>query len=273
MIPGVTVRVGGAFAEYTRPLGNDIVLSVGARIDSARSQADPALANTTLYEAYQGTRSLSATETLPAGKLRLAWRRGDWELAAGVGHAPRVPEATERYLALRRMGTDWVGNPELAASRNTGLDVAASLTHAGVRVDLGLYTSRVSDYVTVYDQARRLALPGVMNAQARSFANVDATLTGGELGFSLPIVLGRVFVSGDVSYVRGQQDGEPSRHPGGTRPESRRCGRLMLRRQAVLRLARGVFAADQERVDASLGGRTPGGACWAPQPVSGGPGA
>jgi len=68
----------------------------------------------TLYEAYQGTRSLSATDTLPAGKVRLAWRRGPFELAAGVGHAPRIPEATERYLALRRMGTDWVGNPELA---------------------------------------------------------------------------------------------------------------------------------------------------------------
>ena len=263
MIPGVTVRMGGAFAEYTRPLGHDIVLSVGARIDSARSHADPALANTTLYEAYQGTRSLSATDTLPAGKLRLAWRSGDWELAAGVGHAPRVPEATERYLALRRMGSDWVGNPELAASRNTGLDVAASFTRAGVRVDLGLYTSRVSDYVTVYDQARRLALPGVMNAQARSFANVDATLTGGELGFSLPILLGRVFVSGDVSYVRGQQDGEPSRGipagPVAEMPPLR--GRLAARYDdgRCFGSVEGVFAADQERVDASLGEtRTPG---------------
>jgi len=263
MIPGVTVRMGGAFAEYTRPLGHDIVLSVGARIDSAQSEADPALANTTLYEAYQGTRSLSATDTLPAGKLRLAWRRGDWELAAGVGHAPRVPEATERYLALRRMGTDWVGNPELAASRNTGLDAAANFTRAGLRVDLGLYTSRVSDYVTVYDQARRLALPGVMNAKARSFANVDATLTGGELGFSLPILLGRVFVSGDISYVRGQQNGEPSRGiqagPIAEMPPLR--GRLAARCDdgRFFGALEGVFAADQERFDASLGEtRTPG---------------
>jgi len=65
-----------------------------------------------------------------------------------VGHAARVPEATERYLALKRMGTDWVGNPDLVPSRNTGLDAAIGFTRAGFRVDLGLYANRVDDYVT-----------------------------------------------------------------------------------------------------------------------------
>jgi iron complex outermembrane receptor protein len=263
MIPGVSVRVGGAFAEYARALGHGMGLSAGGRIDAAQSEADPALANVVLYEAYQGTRSLSASDTLPAAKVRLAWRRGAWEIAGGVGHAARLPEATERYLALKRMGTDWVGNPDLVPSRNTGLDAAIGFTRAGFRVDLGLYANRVDDYVTVYDQSRRAVVPGLMNATARSFANVDATLRGAELGWSLPIVLGRVFVSGDLSYVRGDQDGDASR---GIAP-----GPLAemppLRVRAVARYddgrffgsVEGVFAADQDRVDASLNeARTPG---------------
>jgi iron complex outermembrane receptor protein len=263
MIPGVSVRVGGAFAEYARSLGHGMGLSVGGRLDAARSEADSTLANTALYEAYQGTSSLTASDTLPAAKVRVAWRHGSWEVAGGVGHAARVPEATERYLALKRMGTDWVGNPDLAPSRSTGLDVAVGFTRAGFRLDLGLYASRVSDYITVYDQARRAALPGVMNAVARSFANVDATLKGAELGWSLPIVLGRVFVSGDVSYVRGDQDGDASRGiaegPLAEMPPLR--GRVAARYDdgRFFGSVEGVFAADQDRVDASLNeARTPG---------------
>jgi iron complex outermembrane receptor protein len=263
MIPGVSVRVGGAFAEYTRALGHGMALSAGGRLDQARSEADAGRANRALYEAYHGTSSLAATDTLPAGKVRLAWRHGAFEIAGGVGHAARVPEATERYLALRRMGTDWVGNPGLVPSRNTALDAAVGFARAGFRLDLGLYASRVSDYVTVYDQARRAAVPGVTNAVARSFANVDATLTGGELGWSLPIVFGRVFVSGDVSYVRGRQDGDPSRGiaagPLAEMPPLR--GRVSARYDdgRFFGSVEGVFATDQERVDVSLDEtRTPG---------------
>ena len=263
MIPGVSVQVGGVFAAYTRALGHGLALSAGARIDRARSEADPAVANVALYEAYQGTRALTATDTLPAANLRLAWHRGAWEVAAGVGHAPRVPEANERYLALRRMGTDWVGNPALEPSRNTALDAAATFTRAGFRVDLGLYWSRVIDYITVYDQSRRSAVPGVVNATARSFANVDATLAGGELEGSLPILFGRVFVSGSLSYVHGSQDGDPARgiaaSPLAEMPPLR--GRAAARYDdgRFFGSVEGVFAADQDRVDASLNEtRTPG---------------
>lgn len=34
-----------------------------------------------------------------------------FQLALAVGHAARVPEASERYFSLARLGTDWVGNP------------------------------------------------------------------------------------------------------------------------------------------------------------------
>ena len=263
MIPGVAVLTGGAFAEYARPLGHGATLSLGARLDVARSEADPALASVGLYEAYQATRSLSATDTLPAAKLRLAWSRDAWELAVGLGHAARAPEATERYLALRRMGTDWVGNPDLAPSRNTGLDATIGFSRGGGRLQLDLFASRVADYVTVYDQPRRAMLPGVMNAMARSFANVDATLAGGELRLSLPVVRGRVFVSGDLSYVRGEQDGDPARGiaagPLAEMPPLRGRAAARFDDGRLFASVEGVFTADQDRVDPSLNeARTPG---------------
>jgi iron complex outermembrane receptor protein len=231
-------------------------VSAGARLDGARSEATPDAANAALYETYQGTRSFSATDTLPAANVRLAWRRGAWELAAGVGHAARVPEANERYLALRRMGTDWVGNPGLEPSRNTALDAAATFTSAGFRVDVGLYRSRVAGYITVYDQPRRSVVPAVMNAQARSYANVDATLTGGEVEGSLPILFGRVFVSGSLSYVRGTQDGDPSRGivpgPLAEMPPLRVRTAARYDDGRFFGSVEGVFAADQDRLDASL---------------------
>jgi iron complex outermembrane receptor protein len=102
-----------------------------------------------------------------------------------------------------------------------------------------------------------------MNAVARSFANVDASLVGGELGWSLPIVFGRVFVSGDVSYVRGRQDGDAARGiaegPLAEMPPLR--GRVAARFDdgRFFGSVEGVFAADQDRVDASLNEvRTPG---------------
>jgi iron complex outermembrane receptor protein len=263
MVPGVTVRVGGAFVEYARALGAGLSLSAGARLDRARSEADPGKPDLALYEAYQGTRSLSADDTLPAAKLRLSWRRGAWELAGGIGHAPRVPEASERYLALRRMGSDWVGNPELAPSRNTSLDASAGFTRDGFRVEAGFHRSRVSDYITVHHQPRRSLVPGVTNPAARSLANVDATLTGGELAFGLPALLGRVFVAGDLAWVRGSQTGDAARGiaagPLAETPPLR--GRVEARYDdgRVFGSLEGVFAADQDRLDASLNEtRTPG---------------
>jgi iron complex outermembrane receptor protein len=271
MIPDVSVRVAGAFAEYERALGRG-TLAAGVRIDRARSEADAARAPLSLYEAYQGTRTLSATDTLPSGKLRFTWRRGAWEVGGGVGHAARVPEASERYLGLRRMGTDWVGSPDLRPSRNTGVDASLGFERAGFRADLGLFLSRVADYVTVYEQARRTADPGVTNGKARSFANVDATLRGGELSASLPVVFGRVFVSGDLSYVRGNQDGDPSRGiaAGDLAEMPPLRGRVGARYDdgRFFGSLEGVCAADQNRVDTALNEARTGG--WGVMNVSAG---
>ncbi len=271
MIPDVTVKVLGAFAEHSRGLGPGLRLDLGARLDGAWSEADEAKANTGLYEAYHGTRATSATDTLPSGKARLAWRRGGLELAGGVGHVARVPEANERYLALRRKGTDWVGDPTLDASRNTGLDVAAGWEGGGARLAVTLFHQWVGDYIAVVDATRLAPVPGVVNTQARSFANVDARLTGGEVTAGLAVG-GRWLLAGDVAYTRGTQEADPGRGVvGGPLAEMPPLlGHASVRYddgRAYFALE-GVFSAGQDRVDASLG-ETPSPA-WAIANVRGG---
>jgi iron complex outermembrane receptor protein len=262
MIPGTLVRVAGAFAEYERRFGS-VGLSAGARLDRAHGAADPGKADVTLYQAYQAVSRLSATDTLPGGKLRVAWRRSGLELSAGLGHVARAPEPSERYLALRRAGSDWVGNPGLGASRNTQLDGSLALARAGFRAELDVYSSRVAGYVTAYEQPRRQAVAGVSNLAARSFANVDATLRGLELELVLPILFQRVSVSGGASYVRGRQDGDRARgiEPGNLAEMPPLRGRLSVRYDDGRCFGRleGLFAADQRRIfPALLESATPG---------------
>jgi outer membrane cobalamin receptor len=58
-----------------------------------------------------------------------------------------MAEANERFFALRRMGSDWVGNPELDPARNTGVDAAVTFDRAGLHLEASGYLSRVDDFM------------------------------------------------------------------------------------------------------------------------------
>jgi iron complex outermembrane receptor protein len=262
-IPDVAIDTVGAFADWRRAAG-PISVEAGGRLDYARSAADPALANTNLYFAYHGTRTLDRDDVLAGGRARLVWQPGTWRLGLGIGHSERVAEANERFFALQRMGTDWVGNPELAPARNTGLEATASWTRGGATFDLQAFRNRVDGYIAVYDQVRLSMVPGVMNATARSYANVDAWLTGLEGNASVPLA-SRVFLSGDVSFVRGSQAGDATLRidPGPLAEMPALRGRLRLRFDDGRWVFAGeeVVTGDQTRVDAALGEQpTPGAA-------------
>ena len=255
-LPEPTTTVAGVYGEWLHPLAATLSLNVGARFDHTRSEADPRLANTDLYWAYNGTRSTSRTDAFPSGYARLIYRPSErLELSGGLGSTVRVPEASERYYALKRMGSDWVGNPDLAPSRNTGLDLSASYRGAGFFTSASVFADRVADFVIVYEQARMNAVKGVMNTVARSYANVDATLLGGEVT-AVVTLTDRLFASGDVSYVRGTQDAVPARGILSTNlsemPALR--GRLALRYATGRYWAEveGVASAAQNHVDTDL---------------------
>jgi iron complex outermembrane receptor protein len=263
-LPDVVFHTAGAFADWRRAIGSRMTLEIGARLDHVDSRADGALANTTLYQAYHGTRRTSRQDVLPAAKARLTGQAGPFQLSLSAGHTARVAEANERFFAMQRAGSDWVGNPDLRPARNTGVEAGAVWMRAGATITAQVYHYRVDGYVAVYDQTRREALPGVMNTRARSYANVDARLTGIDVSTSVPVG-SKVFASGDLSYVRGTQEAD---EPRGIRA-SALAEMPALRTRARLRFDDGrwfsaveqVVTGDQHRVDADLGeAPTPGAA-------------
>jgi iron complex outermembrane receptor protein len=208
-IPGVRVSVLGAYADWSRIIGDRVLVEAGARLDEGWSVADEGKAHTDLAFAYFGTRETEHRDLLPSGKLKVSWRPGTgFQLALAVGHAARVPEASERYFSLARLGTDWVGNPTLRPARNSGLDASVAWRRARFSLRASVFASRVDDFITVREAERLAPVPGGVNARARTWANVDATLVGAEASGSLALA-GRLFLSGDLSWVRGSQEPRP----------------------------------------------------------------
>jgi len=255
-IPGVSTENVGAFLEYARPLASQVTLTLGGRADWTRTSADAGRADTSLYLAYHGTDRLEVDDVLPGGKVRVAWQAAaSVELSGGVGHTARVAEANERFFSLRRMGSDWVGNPELAPARNTGADVSVTWRRAGAQVSATAYLSAIDGFITVYDQVRTTAVPGVMNQAARTYANVDARLRGVEGSVTVP-VSSRVTLSADVSSVRGTQTPRPElgilSADLAEMPPVRATARLRYDDGRFFAVAEGVFAAAQDHVDTDL---------------------
>jgi iron complex outermembrane receptor protein len=255
-IPDVDTTSIGIYADYRQILTQRLSLTVGGRLDRARMTADEAKANTNLYFAYNSTRSNSANDTLPSAQARLSYLLPTgWEFQVGVGHTERVPDARERYFALQRKGSDWVGNPDLKPSRNTGVDAAVLFRKSALLANLTFYYYSVDDFVTVLDRAKVSPIPGIMNSLARSYENVDARMYGSE--FQAGLSLTRHFsFSTSISYVRGKQTAIPAEGIVSTNlaeipPLSARA-QLRFDNGQFWAEAEGVFAAAQNQVNADL---------------------
>ena len=202
-IPDVGTDSLGGFVDYRTDLAAGLGLAAGARFDFARSAAASAQANTDLYFAYHSTRSISASDIFPSGHLQLTY-----ELAAGlnlglsVGHTVRIPDARERYFALKRAGSDWVGNPNLNVSRNTGVDASLSFQTGAFLFRGDAFTNGVRDYITVVDQTKLNDVPGIMNTRARTYENVNARISGTEAQGSWTFASSWSLLT-SLAYVRG----------------------------------------------------------------------
>jgi iron complex outermembrane receptor protein len=202
-IPDVVTDSLGGFVDYRTELSAGLSLAAGARLDVARSAADPLQANTDLYFAYHSTRSLSASDVFPSAHLQLTYAIATGlDFGLGVGHTVRIPDARERYFALKRAGTDWVGNPDLEVSRNTGLNASLSFRTGDLLLKGEAFTNDIRDFITVVDRDRVNALPGIMNTLARTYENIDAKMRGAEIQGSLTLARSWSF-STSLAYVRG----------------------------------------------------------------------
>ena len=262
-LANATITSAGLFGEHTRTLGAAGRLDIGARLDHVASRTDALPLNQALYRAYHREASTSHDDVLPAAKARVSWKGSSGlHLAGGLGFSSRAPDQLERYYALRRMGTDWVGNPGLDPTGNLGLDVELGMTRGAWHASANVFAYGVDDYIVVVNAPRLGVEPGVMNLQARSYDNVDALLRGVEI--KAGGVFGtRVFLTGDLGVVRGTRRGplDPSTASRDLAEMPPAQGRMAIRfddgRFAVL--AEGVFAARQSHVDTVLGeSPTPG---------------
>lgn len=205
-IPNVRTDSFGLYSEYSRTITERLKLSLGGRLDTVTTAADDARANGSLYYAYNSTRLTSKTNSFPSGSIRMNYRTDSGlEFGGGVGHTVRVPDARERYFALKRMGTDWVGNPLLKPSKNTGLDAGVSFRHQSLLLESSLYLDYIDDYISVVPQSKINMVSGIMNTKARSYRNVNARMYGGEFLVSY-LLNRRLFLSSDLSYVRGTRN-------------------------------------------------------------------
>ena len=124
----------GTFRRARAPWGERFSIEAGARVERARAEADPALADTDLYFAYHRTRSTSADDTLVSGNAGLLYRpRESWELSARLGSAERAPDPAGALLRpapdgyrLGRQPRARTATPDAARPRRAAMPASAS---------------------------------------------------------------------------------------------------------------------------------------------------
>jgi iron complex outermembrane receptor protein len=253
-IPDVDTESFGLYGQYKKNLSDRLRLVAGLRLDTTKTKADSSKANTNLYFAYKNTRSTSKTDTYPSGNVQFFYElQKGTELFVGLGHSVRVPDAQERYFALRRMGTDWVGNPELKPSKNTELDLGIKHSTDRTLIKAAAFYSYVQDYITVHNQSKVNNV--VPNNNARSYENVDAQFFGGEVDLRLSLTQ-ELFLFGGMSYVQARKETKPEKNI-----RSSRVAEIPpLKTRLALRYDRGMYfgevetilSATQNRVDTDL---------------------
>jgi iron complex outermembrane receptor protein len=199
---------------------------------------------------------MSATDTNPSASFQIAYRLpSGFEVFAGAGRTARVPDPQERYFALRRMGTDWVGNPDLQPVRNTEADLGVAFRSRRVYIRPTVFYSRLADFIAVHNAPRLNMAPGIMNPTARSYGNVNARMYGGELTYNVGLT-NRLLLFGGASYTRGSKDISPGLRIADSNmaeiPPLK--GRAALRYGTRLFFAEleGIAARPQNRVDTDL---------------------
>ena len=231
-------------------------MEIGARVDQISTTANSERANVGLYYAYHGTTETSRTDTEPSFSFRINQGLGSSLIVAGeLSRTVRSPDARERYFALKRMGGDWVGNPELAPPVATGANLDLTWNAGGGLLTASAWTERVDGYVLLYNQQRINMVPGVMNPRAQTYTNVDAHLRGVSITGS-GALSSRFSLTGSATYVRGTQDpiGELGIYSTDLPEMPPLSGRLALRWQntKLFAEAEGVVAGRQDKVNEDL---------------------
>ncbi|MEW6441684.1 MAG: TonB-dependent receptor [bacterium] len=236
-----TINVGG-YLEQDVKLLERFTLTGGVRVDHTKQTAGHD--RSPLYEMFFPNAHTQAEDTCVCGKLELTGLIADHVSAfLGFGRTVSVPDASERFIAIQRMGTedkpDRVGNPGLEPEKNHEADLALEYDHGPVRLGADLFYSRVEDFIVVRDVFRS-------ERHARTAKNVDATLYGGEASLLLRLPL-NLYGRAGASYTRGTNETDDTDLPE-IPPFQARAG-LRYDDGGLFAEMEGVYADAQTRVD------------------------
>lgn len=208
MIPDVDVDNLGVFGSYQHPFGDEVTLKAGLRGDFTWAEANALSAArvASLLQPYYKGESLDTSTDFQeiSGNIQVIYEpvKG-LEVVAGLGRGIRTPDPQELYIGLTRGGSNWIGNPNLKPTTNHQADLGVKYSTDRYYVHLTLFYGKLDDYINVID------LPDPDGSGplivARSYVNVDATMTGFEFGsqISLPWNL---YLKGSASYTRAEND-------------------------------------------------------------------
>lgn len=205
MLPDVDIENVGVYTIYTQQLSPAVKLSGGVRLDltTAEAKALDAERWALLYSAYFSDKLNNNTDfSEVSGNIQVTWDLSeDLELYSGVASSVRPPDPQELYIGLQRpMGKpNWVGNPELDATRNNQVDLGVKLSGEAYYLNASIFYSSLDNYIYVTSVADK---DGIL-PDARSFTNIDAEMYGGELAGQIALPK-ELFLSGALSYVRGE---------------------------------------------------------------------
>lgn len=208
LVPDVNTQTVGAFVNYRHDLTERVKLTGGLRFDHARMRVEKSQASTNLYYQFHNTRRAGNHDNYASGNVRLSRGLARWmELFAGIGTAGRIPDAEERYVS-RPMAPATVGNPLLPISRNTEVSGGWSLNLTRFYLRPAFFYSFLNNYILLNNQPQMNAVGVTTGVTARSYANVDARVYGGEMQWGVTLTQW-LSLNGGGSYSRGTTTPQP----------------------------------------------------------------
>ncbi len=195
------IRKNGLFAEYHHQrAGYHLVFSGRLELNHAEAR-DPDANFASQYDKLSSdllnpALSLGGTKTLTEQFAISLW----------MGTAQRSGGLAERYINYFPIGLDpyeLIGNPELKAETNNQLDLIFDYKQAGTLVNLNLFSSFLSDFISSEIQGdlqpHMVTAPGV-----RQFVNIDkARISGFEMSWQQAFN-SHVQHIAEVAYTHGQ---------------------------------------------------------------------
>ena len=206
MIPDVDIRNLGVFIKGDKKV-EKFVISGGLRFDYVEYDASKSAFGTSnydLYSEYYRNYDYSSSDKFITGNMLLTYKmnkKSDFYI--GYGHSARVPNQEELYIALRKPMTkaDWVGNPNLAPTKNDEIDLGMNYRQDLTSIKVNLFYSKLTDYIYL------TKIPNLVNPNkyAMSYKNLDAHIYGGNVEILQDFNNGFYGKAG-LAYQKGEKD-------------------------------------------------------------------